>query len=460
MSMLDDILASNEAEVSAPVEPLQELNPYEVEMQNNYYEQPYTKYDTKVNSVEAKAAIKNKEIYNEEPQLRSATDDRNGNSKMLSQFGSLDGGYSSRNGQPISNENKIYNTYNTDQLQSVWSQTYDQRIHTDPETGEKYQMLGSYGERTPWEGGETGFIYGGDSKNDKNMDKFGYSELGVKERYTPGSGDNGTYGWESGPDGIDADNAYMNWELPRGIAKQFEGVIHGNLGNLDARTMFDNRTEESALMRKRLGGGASEYYTDDKMSLLGGGRARPKGAIIKTEPDVNDGFIGENIDVAQSAALGLGAELQNMFDKTTGFAGDLTFDAINKIDNKDTRDFLTRAIDGKYNGAGKDVGRGGWLEDMANYIAPGEGNFAGTGRNYRDFLSAPDGVENKMAEGSKYSLNYWLPYIGSFFLLLSFSFWVVLWFLNPYSTEKAPLLSDFSLNKSRAERSEPLRIPQ
>ena len=47
-------------------------------------------------------------------------------------------------------------------------------------------------------------------------------------------------------------------------------------------------------------------------------------------------------------------------------------------------------------------------------------------------------VENKMAEVSKYSLNYWLPYIGSFFWLLSFSFWVVLWFLNPYSIEKVP----------------------
>lgn len=42
-----------------------------------------------------------------------------------------------------------------------------------------------------------------------------------------------------------------------------------------------------------------------------------------------------------------------------------------------------------------------------------------------------------MAERSKYSLNYWLPYVGSFMWLLSFSFWIVLWFLNPYSMEKA-----------------------
>lgn len=42
-----------------------------------------------------------------------------------------------------------------------------------------------------------------------------------------------------------------------------------------------------------------------------------------------------------------------------------------------------------------------------------------------------------MAKKTKYSFNHWLPYIGSFFWLLTFTFWVVLWFQNPYSTENA-----------------------
>jgi len=42
-----------------------------------------------------------------------------------------------------------------------------------------------------------------------------------------------------------------------------------------------------------------------------------------------------------------------------------------------------------------------------------------------------------MAEESKYRSNIWLPYVSSLFWFLSFSLWVVLWFKNPYSAEKA-----------------------
>lgn len=41
-----------------------------------------------------------------------------------------------------------------------------------------------------------------------------------------------------------------------------------------------------------------------------------------------------------------------------------------------------------------------------------------------------------MVKESKYSSIFWLAYTSFFFWFLSFSLWVVLWFKNPYSTEK------------------------
>jgi len=42
-----------------------------------------------------------------------------------------------------------------------------------------------------------------------------------------------------------------------------------------------------------------------------------------------------------------------------------------------------------------------------------------------------------MVNESKRASKSWLPYIGSFFWILSFSLWIGLWFINPYTTDKA-----------------------
>jgi len=126
---------------------------------------------------ETKAAEKKAQIGIEDipAKPRNAMFDRDGNERPFSQFQSLNKGYTNYKSKPIQNENKIYNSLNTEQLQGLWSNVYNQRVYTDPETGEKYQMPGADGARVPYEGGKTGFIYGGDSKTDAKRDKFGYS---------------------------------------------------------------------------------------------------------------------------------------------------------------------------------------------------------------------------------------------------------------------------------------------
>ncbi len=42
-----------------------------------------------------------------------------------------------------------------------------------------------------------------------------------------------------------------------------------------------------------------------------------------------------------------------------------------------------------------------------------------------------------MEKESKRSLKFWFPYLGSIFWILSLSLWFVLWFINPYSNDKA-----------------------
>lgn len=291
----------------------------------------------KENTVENAAAEKSQRLGYRDARINYNT----GEERPLEQYQSGSEGYSTIGGENVSNRNKIYNNLNSAQQQQYLSDVYDQKIYTDDE-GLKYQLPGSKGERRYLDDQfqETGYLYGGNSKRNPNQDKIGYSAFGVKERYTPGLAEaqgryKGTkgYGWDSGPEGIDANNAYMDWELPQNVAKDAEALIHGNVGNIAGRTTFDVGTTESQAKRDLLGGGASEYYDDRKMGLFGGDTG-PEGQIL-TQPgagtrskleealDVNgydsDNLPGETVDIAQSAGLNFATKTYNATKKMDFF---------------------------------------------------------------------------------------------------------------------------------------------
>jgi hypothetical protein len=176
------------------------------------------------------------------------------------------------NGKTVHNANKLYNQRTPRQLQSLLSKVYDKRVYTGSD-GSKYQ-LDSNGNKIPFKG-KTGFLYGGTSKTDPNIVKFGYGAHGVLARYADkkdwkryGNNKTKSKGYPSGPMGIDAKSAFMDWELPIDVAKGAEKYIHGNFNDIDSRIMFDDGTPESRLLRKQLGSGASEYYDRNAMGLL------------------------------------------------------------------------------------------------------------------------------------------------------------------------------------------------
>jgi len=402
MSLLDDILAS-QGTISDDAPAAGSYDEQLAAANEEIFALSSSKYEDKVANVEAKAAEKRAKIA---PKPRHGSLNPDGSERPFSQFQNLDNGYTNYRGKPIQNHNKIYNSYNTKQMQDIMSNVYNQRVYTDDETGEKYQMLGSDGARTPYDGGRTGFIYGGNSKTDEGIDKFGYSAFGVKERYSPGLAKNedGTpvtmpngelYGWESGKEGIDQNNAYMNWELPDELARQFEGVIHGNTGSLDARDMFDDGSKESALRRQQLGSGASEYYDDKKMALFGRKDKdgnfvdTPAGGVWNAASNKDDGWLGENIDVMQAAATGLAAETVQMVDEV---GNALSPDVADQTP-------LTRKINelfGISDPEGFMKNFDAASESINEAIGFGEGNFLGSGRNVRDFLEYDEkGNKNK-----------------------------------------------------------------
>jgi len=192
--------------------------------------------------------------------------------RIRDDFYDLGNSYTMMGDTAISNSNKIYNNLSGKQMQQLLSDTYNQRLITEPETGRTFQYgdwnksKGQWDKKYIDEPIEEGYLYGGNSKLDPNIDKFGYAKYGVEPRYTPGLKQG--YGWSPGPGGIDPTKAYMNWRLPDNVAKRMEGLIHGNKYDLEARAMFDDQTDYARKMRQILGSGASEYYDDSKMALL------------------------------------------------------------------------------------------------------------------------------------------------------------------------------------------------
>ncbi len=232
-------------------------------------------------------------------------------------------------GHPTKNRNKIYNNLTANQFQEYLSDIYTQRIYTDDE-GMKYQLLGSDGSRSYLQdqNEETSFLYGGVSKTNSNVLKFGVGKHGVEARYAPHSerkvydkngkafGDDAgkqgravnkgkSKGYPEGRDGIDAKSAFMDWELPIDIAETAEKTIHGNYDNIDSRVMFDDNTLRGTNYRKRLGSGASEYYDGIELPMFNAETPeesfssyidRPESSIPETKPIETYKILGLNDD--------------------------------------------------------------------------------------------------------------------------------------------------------------------
>ena len=278
-------------------------------------------------------------------------------------------GYSNVNGQKVFNKNKIINDMNQDQMGSYMSDVYDQTLHTDDE-GRDFQYGDYNNEAGRWnrhylenQDEEEGYLYAGHGKQDENLTKWGYAGLGGEERYTPGMAKDakgnpikvrgGLYGWESGEQGIDPTALDVNWRLPRQVAMNAEGVIHGNEGMIGQRDMFDDGSKESIARRKELGSGASEYYNQGKDSPLYQGadgessnmekvtgirttmdvdkikKGLPKGAtrkqkneailanLLSSDVETADSVDGELYSLAKGAAAGVGNIAENVLDTAT-----------------------------------------------------------------------------------------------------------------------------------------------
>ncbi len=205
-------------------------------------------------------------------------------------------------GKKVWNANKDYNQKTPRQLQDILSRVHDKRVYKN-EDGTKYQ-LSDTGSKIPFKG-ETGFLYGGGSKTDPNIIKFGYGKWGVLARYAEkkdwkryGNNKSKSKGYPSGAGGIDAKTAFMDWELPVNVAKGAEKFIHGNFKNLDSRMMFDDGTPESKSLRKLFGSGASEYYAQNHMSMMNAPKEpasitdKSESFIDKVDVPVEDMFYG------------------------------------------------------------------------------------------------------------------------------------------------------------------------
>jgi len=197
------------------------------------------------------------------------------------------------NGHTVANKNKDYNDFSGEQLQAYLSKVYDQRIYTDTE-GMKYQLETNGNKKyLNDQDTKTSFLYGGPSKTNPDIVKFGVGKHGVEARYAnegerktydkqgKGSIEEGTAGkqgrkvnkgkskgYPSGIDGIDASKAFVDWELPQELAEGVEKFIHGNYGDISSRIMYKDGSLFGLKAGEAFGAGKSEYYDKDTMTLM------------------------------------------------------------------------------------------------------------------------------------------------------------------------------------------------
>jgi len=222
---------------------------------------------SKALSVEKKAYDKKAYLGLDGVGSYDATKTRDGQPMEQQQYQSGTDGYTVTPQGPVRNNNKIFNNFNGQEMQGIESNMHNSRVYRDKVTGQRYQ-LGNNGEKVPFNG-KTGYVYAGPAQ-EEGVRKVGFSKYGVVPRYSPGvvSGYKGKQnGWESGPAGIDPNNADMNWELPIDMAATFEKLRQGNSYVNEARVSHDDGSEAAKIARAKYLGGTSEYTYENQSPL-------------------------------------------------------------------------------------------------------------------------------------------------------------------------------------------------
>lgn len=168
------------------------------------------------------------------------------------------------NGMVESNQNKIWNQYTAEDIQTaLGTAAAKYQLGRDPNTGKLY-YLNSGKEYT----GSASYAYMYGTKDNDSSVKFGISRGDLPSsgyRYKPGAAEaegyqvgKSGYGWDPGKKGVDLNKKYMELLLPHNVATALEGMIHGRKAALDNRKYKDTLSDKSLA---DVGSGISEYYT-------------------------------------------------------------------------------------------------------------------------------------------------------------------------------------------------------
>lgn len=141
----------------------------------------------------------------------------------------------------------------------------ENQVIRDEVTGDMYQV-GLGGKRIPFEG-DAQWMYQFGSKSDEDATKVGIAQdvidgqfVQPERRYTkvPGS----TYGWESGPQGVDLQDRQMGILLPKEDALMLEGLGHARQESQQDKMIAGLEGADRKSMKDVLGGGYTEFYKD------------------------------------------------------------------------------------------------------------------------------------------------------------------------------------------------------
>ena len=193
------------------------------------------------------------------------------------QYGSLGPGYTMTENGPVDNLHRTFNNYLEQDMNQLTSDAYDRRRLVD-ENGYTY-LLDQNGNKKYLkdQNSDEANYYMGLSKGNPNELKRGVSAYGVRERYEKGLAAkegltrNKDYGYPSGPAGIDAQNAPVDWRMGRDTVNALESVVLGNRGNIERKPFYDDGSPEAIQERLKRGSGASEYMQyNEGTPMLGG----------------------------------------------------------------------------------------------------------------------------------------------------------------------------------------------
>jgi len=283
-------------------------------------------------------------------------------------------GYSVFGGRKFQNSNAFWNNDSEEQRQQALSDTADQQLLPDGNGG-YYQEIN--GQKVPFNGKARTLYIGSDKKG--RFTKTGVSALSFKERYTPGSGDNGKYGWAPGSAGVDPNDPNVaELVLPADVADGYEQYSHGNIQDTKNRVVG---LESNRRLADALGGGSSEYKDASTVGLEDGYKLQEgtpqtslnqsiesrralnndqvKGSFFDTSGD--SGFSGENLlRGVGSGAITVGAGIA---DAVTTLGANI----VQKVDDKLDLDFYSKEEEAFAKGFFDTAKETKWADEATGY---------------------------------------------------------------------------------------------